>query len=154
MEKVTGIGGFFFGARNSTALNDWYERHLGVRKCGQEYEDGSWWQDEGPTVFGAEPEGTTYGDPGKTWRINFRVRNLDAMIAQLRDAGITVNEETPYTPTAGLLTSPIRRETSSSSGRRAGQTPTGHRKNPEPALLQPPARAWTAHRPLRNTGAQ
>jgi hypothetical protein len=54
MEKVTGIGGFFFLSKDSAALNEWYERHLGVRNVGQEYEDGSWWQDEGPTVFGAE----------------------------------------------------------------------------------------------------
>jgi predicted enzyme related to lactoylglutathione lyase len=99
MEKVTGIGGFFFLSKDSAALNDWYERHLGVRKCGQEYEHGSWWQDEGPTVFGAEaPEHQEqFGRPDQVWRVNFRVRDLEAMVAQLRAAGIEVSvDDTEY----------------------------------------------------------
>jgi len=98
MEKVTGIGGFFFRGKNSEALNDWYERHLGVRKVGVEYEDGSWWQDEGPTVFASEPkEAQGTGASEYSWRINFRARNLDAMVAQLRSSGIAVTvEETVY----------------------------------------------------------
>lgn len=97
MEKVTGIGGFFFRSKNPVELNNWYERHLGIRQCPQEYEDGSWWQDEGPTVFGAEDEATQYGRPEQTWRINFRVRDLDAMVAQLRAAAIEVRvEDTIY----------------------------------------------------------
>lgn len=90
MEKVTGIGGFFFASPNSRMLDDWYETHLGVRKVGKEYADGSWWQEEGPTVFAAERPDGDFGAPGKTWRINFRVADLDAMVAQLRAAGIEV----------------------------------------------------------------
>jgi glyoxylase I family protein len=97
MEKVTGIGGFFFRSKNPTELNEWYERHLGVRQCGKEYEDGSWWQDEGPTVFGADGPDDSFGPPEKNWRINFRVKNLDAMVNQLRQAGISVKvDETVY----------------------------------------------------------
>ncbi len=98
MEKVTGIGGFFFKAKNADLLNDWYERHLGIRKCGAAYEDGSWWQDEGPTVFGAEQEEVQVidGFPNH-WYINFRVHDLDAMVAQLRAADIAVKmDETIY----------------------------------------------------------
>jgi len=37
------------------------------------------------------PETTDYfGDPRKAWMVNFRVRDLDAMVAQLRSAGISV----------------------------------------------------------------
>jgi glyoxylase I family protein len=90
MQKVTGIGGFFFRSRNSDALDDWYEQHLGVRKVGKEYEDGSWWQDEGPTVFASESQDDQVGGPEHSWRINFRVRDLEAMVAQLRAAGISV----------------------------------------------------------------
>jgi len=97
MEKVTGIGGFFFLSKDSAKLNEWYEKHLGVRKTGQAYEDGSWWQDEGPTVFGAESEADQLGGAGHSWRINFRVKDLDAMVAQLRSSDIHVNvEETIY----------------------------------------------------------
>jgi len=98
MERVTGIGGFFFRGRNPEALNEWYEQHLGVRKVGEEYEDGSWWQDEGPTVFASEPkEVQGIGASEYSWRINFRVRHLDSMVAQLRSADIPVTvEETVY----------------------------------------------------------
>jgi glyoxylase I family protein len=99
MEKVTGIGGFFFRGRNPEALNEWYEQHLGVRKVGQEYADGSWWQDEGPTAFASEPREAqrTHTSEEYFWRINFRVRDLDAMVAQLRSSGITVTvEESVY----------------------------------------------------------
>jgi glyoxylase I family protein len=89
MEKVTGIGGVFFHSDRADALADWYEQHLGVRKVGQTYEEGSWWQDEGPTVFGAEPT-PSFGPAKKPWMINFRVRDLDAMTAQLRAADIKV----------------------------------------------------------------
>jgi len=98
MERVTGIGGFFFRGKNPEALNEWYEQHLGVRKVGKEYADGSWWQDEGPTAFASEPkEAQVTGASEYSWRINFRVRHLDSMVAQLRASGITVRvEETVY----------------------------------------------------------
>lgn len=96
MEKVTGIGGFFFKVTDD-ALEHWYEEHLGIRKVGQEYEDGSWWQDEGPTVFGPDSSDSRLSQSGRGWRINFRVRDLDAMVKQLREAGIEVEVESePY----------------------------------------------------------
>lgn len=98
MERVTGIGGFFFFSKDATNLNDWYEQHLGIRKVGKEYEDGSWWQDEGPTVFGAESQEAQVGGPGHSWRINFRVSDLDAMVTQLRSAGISVEVESTIYP--------------------------------------------------------
>jgi glyoxylase I family protein len=97
MEKVTGIGGFFFRVKNADVLNAWYEQHLGVRKVGERDEDGSWWQDAGPTVFASESASDQAGGPEYEWRINFRVRDLDAMVAQLREAGAAVEvEDTIY----------------------------------------------------------
>lgn len=98
MEQVTGIGGFFFLSKDAASLNQWYEQHLGVRMVGKEYEDGSWWQDEGPTVYGAESDENQVGGPGHVWRINFRVRNLDAMVAQLAAAGIPVAVDSTMYP--------------------------------------------------------
>ena len=97
MEKVTGIGGVFFHSDGAEELADWYERHLGVRRIGKVYEDGSWWQDEGPTAFGGEST-TGFGPAKKPWMINFRVRNLDAMVAQLRAAGIEVEVDPEIYP--------------------------------------------------------
>jgi glyoxylase I family protein len=94
MQRVTGIGGLFFRARGPEALARWYEENLGVRGRRPTYEEGSWWQDEGPTVFAPFKAETEYfGAPGQTWMINFRVRDLDAMIRQLRAAGIDVSPD-------------------------------------------------------------
>jgi glyoxylase I family protein len=91
MEKVTGIGGLFFRARDPAALGRWYQEHLGVTLTPTNYDELPWHQEAGPTVFAPFPEHTTYfGDPKQTWMINFRVCNLDAMVAQLRAAAIAV----------------------------------------------------------------
>jgi predicted enzyme related to lactoylglutathione lyase len=91
MEKVTGIGGFFFRARDPGALGQWYRDHLGVTLVPSNYDDLPWQQEAGPTAFAPFPEATTYfGDAGKVWMINFRVHNLDAMVAQLRAADVAV----------------------------------------------------------------
>lgn len=91
MERVSGIGGLFFRAEEPKALAAWYEQHLGVRGVGERYEDGSWWQDEGPTVFSPFAADTDYfGRPEQMWMLNFRVGDLDAMVRQLREANIAV----------------------------------------------------------------
>lgn len=90
-ETVTGIGGFFFRARDTAALTQWYDEHLGVTQVPSTYEQMPWAQEAGPTVFAPFREDTTYfGAPEQVWMINFRVRNLDALVAQLRAAGIEV----------------------------------------------------------------
>src|SRR6185295_12983901 len=66
-ERVTGIGGVFFRARDPKALAQWYQDHLGV--TGQ-----VWTQEAGPTAFTPFAEKTNYfGDSTKQWMINFRV---------------------------------------------------------------------------------
>jgi glyoxylase I family protein len=91
VERVTGIGGVFFRARDPKALAQWYLDRLGVPLVPANYEEPPWQQAAGPTVFAPFPEDTTYfGDTGKLWMMNFRVRNLDAIIAQLRLAGVSV----------------------------------------------------------------
>lgn len=91
MEKVTGIGGFFFRARDPHALSHWYLTHLGVTLTPASYEELPWWQEAGPTAFTPFPETTDYfGAQQQTWMVNFRVRNLAAMTAQLAAAGIAL----------------------------------------------------------------
>ena len=92
MERVDGIGGFFFKASDAGALTRWYAEHLGVTSVPEEYDAEVWVQDAGPTVFapfGAEHADSPYLGP-TGWGINFRVRDLDAMVDQLRAAGIEV----------------------------------------------------------------
>jgi hypothetical protein len=91
MEKVTGIGDVFFRAQEPKALPDWYRDHLGVEVVPSNYDQPPWQQQAGPTVYAPFPANTTYfGDQRKQWMINFRVAHLDAMVRQLRDAGISV----------------------------------------------------------------
>jgi predicted enzyme related to lactoylglutathione lyase len=82
MARVTGIGGIFFRAGDKTALANWYETHLGISEM--------WQQDAGMTVFAPFRQESDYFPADKQWMINFRVDDLDAMIASLREAGIAV----------------------------------------------------------------
>jgi glyoxylase I family protein len=99
MEKVTGIGGLFFRAHDPAALGQWYQDHLGVTLTPTSYGQSPWSQEAGPTVWGPFPETSDYfGDPKRTWMVNFRVRNLDAMAAQLRAAGIAIVVDPQHYP--------------------------------------------------------
>ncbi|MCB1038909.1 MAG: VOC family protein [Acidimicrobiales bacterium] len=92
MERVDGIGGFFFTARDPAGLARWYAVHLGIDEVPTSYDAEVWTQAAGETVFAPFPEGVGDDAPiGPTgWGINFRVSDLPAMAAQLRAAGIEV----------------------------------------------------------------
>jgi glyoxylase I family protein len=97
MEKVAGIGGLFFRAHDPKALGNWYQEHLGVSLTPTSEGGTVWQQEAGPTAFSPFPETTKYfGDPQKVWMVNFRVHDLDKMIAQLRTAGIEVKDPETY----------------------------------------------------------
>jgi glyoxylase I family protein len=90
-EKVVGIGGFFFRAHDPDALAKWYQEHLGIQMTPTSDNQQVWRQEAGETAFTPFPEKTKYfGDPSKMWMINFRVRDLGKMAAQLEAAGINV----------------------------------------------------------------
>ncbi len=92
VERVDGIGGVFFRADDADALGRWYAEHLGVGAPPDADDEPVWVPERGPTVFA--PFGAEHWDSphlGPTgWGINFRVRDLDAMVGQLRAAGIEV----------------------------------------------------------------
>jgi len=97
MEKVAGIGGLFFRAHDPAALGQWYQQHLGIALTPKSEGGTVWQQEAGPTVFSPFPETTKYfGDPNKVWMVNFRVHDLDKMVAQLRTAGIEVKDPESY----------------------------------------------------------
>jgi glyoxylase I family protein len=91
VERVTGIGGFFFRARDPEALARWYFERLGIVPVPDSYEGEVWRQEGGETVFAPFPEDSEMvGPPEHTWMINFRVNDLDVIVEQLRAAGETV----------------------------------------------------------------
>jgi len=98
-ERVTGIGGIFFKSADPKRLRDWYARHLGVPV--QDWGGAAFpWRDAadperpGTTVWSVFPADTAYfGDGGAPYMVNYRVRDLDAMLAQLRHAGVWIDEK-------------------------------------------------------------
>lgn len=91
MERVLGIGGHFLRAKDPAALSAWYRDCLGLDA--DQY--GQWTQQAGPTVFAAFPADTDYfGSREQQTMLNFRVGDLDAMLAQLRARGADVSAET------------------------------------------------------------
>lgn len=99
MESVTGIGGFFFKARNPDAVAQWYLDNLGINLVPQDYNMPAWEQEAGETVFAPFEQTTDYfGRVEQQWMINFRVRDLDAMVAQLRGNGIEVSVDAETYP--------------------------------------------------------
>ncbi len=91
MEKVDGIGGFFFRSGNPEKLAKWYADHLGIDVVPSDYDTPAWRTEAGTTVFAPFAKDTGFfGDMSQQWMINFRVRDLDAMAAQLEAAGVKV----------------------------------------------------------------
>jgi catechol 2,3-dioxygenase-like lactoylglutathione lyase family enzyme len=102
MKYVTGIGGIFFKAQDPEKLGEWYRKHLGLDV---ESWGGVSFHENNPnntsptrqaftlwSPFGADTE---YFKPSeKPFMINFRVTDLDALLAKLRSDGVTVEEET------------------------------------------------------------
>jgi predicted enzyme related to lactoylglutathione lyase len=95
MERVLGLGGVFFKARDPKALAAWYREHLGVPiAVDQTYGEFVSVAGGEQTVWSVYPADAS--DPRSTqpaFKINYRVGNLDAMLTQLRAAGATVNEK-------------------------------------------------------------
>jgi predicted enzyme related to lactoylglutathione lyase len=91
MERVLGIGGYFLRAADPVALGAWYRECLGLDAD----EHGLWLPEAGPTVFATfESETRYFGTLTQQTMLNFRVRDLDAMLAQLRAKGADVADET------------------------------------------------------------
>lgn len=99
MARVTGIGGFFFRARDTEMLAQWYERHLGIKQVPKDYDTPAWRQEAGTTVFAPFPQETTYfGNPAKQWMLNLRVDDLAGMVEALRAEGIEVEVDAEVHP--------------------------------------------------------
>jgi len=100
MAKAVGIGGVFLKARDPEMLARWYAENLGIpeQESGSLAFDGQ--ESAGMTVFAHFPESTDYfGDRPQQAMVNFRVDDLDALLAQLASAGVHIDperEDFPY----------------------------------------------------------
>ena len=99
MERVKGIGGIFFKGRDSQALQQWYGKHLGMpltKWGGVVFRSGGGGRTEPntSTAWSVFPEDTDYFGPGPApFMVNYRVANLDRMLAQLRAGGVAVEDK-------------------------------------------------------------
>jgi predicted enzyme related to lactoylglutathione lyase len=104
--KATGVGGFFFKAKSPGTLAEWYRVHLGIAlQAGGKGENAPQfysfeWREkehpdtEGATAFSIFPADTKYfGQGGSQFMVNFRVTNLDQLLAQLRKDGVKVEDK-------------------------------------------------------------
>ena len=95
MKKVTGIGGIFFKCKDPNKIKEWYKTHLGLdtNDYGATFE---WREDadpakKGSTTWSPFNETTKYFEPStKDFMINYRVENLEALVEQLKNEGVTI----------------------------------------------------------------
>jgi predicted enzyme related to lactoylglutathione lyase len=96
--RVIGIGGIFFRARDPERLRKWYRDHLGleIRDWGGVVFDGRTASPGGRqsgTVWSVFPDDTEYFRPSTaSFMINYRVENLDEVLAALRAEGCAVDD--------------------------------------------------------------
>jgi predicted enzyme related to lactoylglutathione lyase len=104
MKKVTGIGGIFFKCKDPNKMKEWYKTHLGLDT--NEYGANFEWRDaedptkKGSTTWSPFAETTKYFEPStKDFMLNYRVENLEALVEQLKNEGVTIVdkiEDTEY----------------------------------------------------------
>lgn len=85
MARAIGIGGVFLRSDNPKDLIDWYQSNLGI-----DLSPGAWMQDAGPTVLAGFDRDSDYFSRDKHLMLNFRVDDLDGLVAALTAAGIEV----------------------------------------------------------------
>lgn len=92
-KRVTGIGGVFFKTKDPDAIKDWYKNHLGLDT--NPYGCTFWWKDaegnECTTQWSPFKESTEYFKPSeKEFMMNYRVENLEELLAALKEEGVTI----------------------------------------------------------------
>lgn len=98
MERVLGLGGVFWRSDDPERLAEWYRTRLGIEGPPSEGGERPWEQAAGPTVFAPFKRDTGYfASERQQVMFNFRVRDLEALAAQLRSLGeeVTMDPE-PY----------------------------------------------------------
>jgi predicted enzyme related to lactoylglutathione lyase len=92
MERVTGIGGIFFKAKDPVALRAWYKEHLGIDV--QEW-GGTAFTSKGITVWSINNADSDYYAPSTApFMVNYRVADLASVLQALRQEGCNVVDKT------------------------------------------------------------
>jgi predicted enzyme related to lactoylglutathione lyase len=97
-KKVTGIGGIFFKCKNPETMKDWYSKNLGLvtNEYGSlfEFRMSDKPEEKGYLQWSPFDDKTTYFKPSeKEFMINYRVENLEALVEEMRAAGVEILDE-------------------------------------------------------------
>ena len=97
LKKVTGIGGIFFKCKDPKKMREWYKTHLGLNtnQYGTvfEWRQGADTTKKGFTQWSPFNEKTKYFEPStKEFMINYRVDNLEALVEELKKAGVSFTD--------------------------------------------------------------
>ncbi len=99
---VTGLGGVFIFSDNTETLANWYTQHLGVEfmeatEAGQKmffkpflFREHATPETQANAVFAIRPRTTQ--QPGSNFMVNLRTTGLEALVEQLKAAGVTVED--------------------------------------------------------------
>lgn len=102
MNKVTGIGGIFIKAKNPKVLAAWYRDNLGIDFNSNTYVNIKWINEHnaavpGGTIFSFFKDDSDYFMPSKNkYMLNFRVKDLHALLRELNHKGVNVIDKTEY----------------------------------------------------------
>jgi predicted enzyme related to lactoylglutathione lyase len=93
--KVTGIGGIFFFSDNPDEIKKWYNKNLGleVNEYGSTFESRNVERPDEINYLQWSPfrTGNEYFAPSKKeFMINYRVQNIEGLVKQLKENGVTV----------------------------------------------------------------
>ena len=94
-KKVTGIGGVFFKCKNPKKITEWYQKYLGLQTnpygATFEWYEGTDSTKKAQTQWTPFSEKTKYFEPStKDFMINYRVQNLEQLVAELKAANVTI----------------------------------------------------------------
>ena len=95
MKKVTGIGGIFFKCKDPGKMKEWYKTHLGLNTNDYgatfDWREASDTAKKGSTTWSPFVATTKYFEPSKKdFMINYRVADLEALVAELKKEGVTI----------------------------------------------------------------
>ena len=96
--KVTGIGGVFFYSDDPKASQAWYAKNLGIDagEWGASFESRNL---QNPEVVETlqwclfKKSGNYFAPSQKEFMINYRVQHLEALVAQLKENGVTILDD-------------------------------------------------------------
>ena len=98
VSRVTGIGGIFIKAKNPAMLRDWYKKHLGIEVQAWGGTSFRWVDQSGKPTAGSTAwmigDGKNFAPSTSPFMVNYRVADLDALLAALRAEGCDVMEKT------------------------------------------------------------